>query len=381
MRAVDVLIIGGGAAGTNAAEVYRQGGGQGSVLIVTDEPHPLYSRVLLPHATKGTISPEKVFLKKPEFYPGKHIELLEGRSIDHFDGDAKTARLDDGTELSFGKALIAIGGRPRAWNIPDGNDARVLRLQTFEDIDRIHQGLRPGMPMAIVGSGFIALEFVAIAAVAKAKAVLFNRGERFWASTLGPLASAIVEQAVTAVGVGVRHCAEVEAVTEQGIRLTGGSSYECEAIGLGIGVDVPAAPFETVGAAEGILANAFLETGKTDVWAAGDCAEFEDGTIGGLRHIVGNWTNAVAQGRHVGRALLGERAPFATLTSYSSVVVPGANLIFLGETRMRPGVVREEIPGTDGKKAVEIHRLDGRVIGAIMVNCPEKRAETAALFA
>ena len=43
----DYLIIGGGIAGTAAAETIRRTDGAGKIAIVEDEPHLLYSRVFL----------------------------------------------------------------------------------------------------------------------------------------------------------------------------------------------------------------------------------------------------------------------------------------------------------------------------------------------
>src|SRR5687768_17033259 len=103
MRETEILIVGGGAAGTGAAETYRVGGGEGEVLIVSDEAHPLYSRVLLPHAAKGKIEPEKAFLKKREWYEEKKIELMSGRSVTRVDYKRRIATLDGGEEISYAK--------------------------------------------------------------------------------------------------------------------------------------------------------------------------------------------------------------------------------------------------------------------------------------
>ncbi|MEK7085076.1 MAG: FAD-dependent oxidoreductase, partial [Patescibacteria group bacterium] len=48
MHKYDFLIIGGGIAGTTAAETIRRKDVSSSVAIIEDEPHFLYSRVFLP---------------------------------------------------------------------------------------------------------------------------------------------------------------------------------------------------------------------------------------------------------------------------------------------------------------------------------------------
>jgi NADPH-dependent 2,4-dienoyl-CoA reductase/sulfur reductase-like enzyme len=100
--------------------------------------------------------------------------------------------------------------------------------------------------------------------------------------------------------------------------------------------------------------------------------------IGGFRHIIGNWTNALAQGRHVGRALLGERKPFEVLTQNTITVIPGFSLIMFGETRMHPGITRvEELDPATGR-AVERHVFEGRDIGIILANANDLRSAAMA---
>ena len=44
----EYLIIGGGIAGVTAAETIREADGNGAIGIVSNEPHLVYSRVMLP---------------------------------------------------------------------------------------------------------------------------------------------------------------------------------------------------------------------------------------------------------------------------------------------------------------------------------------------
>ncbi|HJV32987.1 MAG TPA: NAD(P)/FAD-dependent oxidoreductase [Patescibacteria group bacterium] len=381
MREVEVLIIGGGVAGTTAAETYRAGGGAGEVVIVSDEKHPLYSRVLLPHAVKGKISPDRVFLKKEGFYPEKDIETLFGRSVARVDYGRRLVALDGGEEISYRKLVIAVGAKPRAWDVPGADSTGILRLQTYEDAAAVAEAVGSGTRLAIVGSGFIGLEFAAIAVAKGAKATIVNRGPHFWTSMFGAEIAGAVQTALEAAGVEVRNHAKVAERTDAGVRLSDGTEIPCDLVGIGIGVEVPMDPFGDLRGDHGLAADASLKAKHHDVWIAGDCAEFEDGKLGGLRHAVGNWTNAMAQGRHVGKALLGEDGPYLQLTQYTTNVIHGANLIFLGECRNISGSTSDVRVVEEGKKIVEYRLLGGRVIGAILLNAPDLRSEASAKIA
>lgn len=378
----DILIVGGGAAGTTAAETYRAGGGAGSLAIVSDEAHPLYSRVLLPHAAKGKVAPEKVVLRGPEWYAEKGIELMAGRTVLRVDYRDKVAVLDGGEEIAYGKLVIAAGARPRPWHVEGAEASEVLHLQTYEDALALREALVPGKRMAIIGSGFIALEFAAACLEKGVKAVLLNRGPHFWTSMLGEAIGRDVQKALEAKGIEVRENAKAIGVEKDAVHmrvsLADGGGLLCDLIGVGIGVEVPMDPFGDLRGEHGLRADAHLKAAHQDVWIAGDCAEYEDETTG-LRHVVGNWTNAVAQGRHVGKALLGAREKFVTLTGYSTAVFPGVHLLFMGGTKLAPGVERYERELGPAKR-LEFRVKDGRVVGVILLNAPDQRAACAALI-
>ena len=381
MKIFDLVIIGGGVAGTMAAETFRAGNAEASIVIITDETHPLYSRVLLPHAVKERVADANVFLKKEAFYSEKRIELMAGRSVQLVAPHVKTVTLDGGEEIGYDKLLIAVGGKPRDLGIEGDHLPGILRLQTYEDVLAIRSGLMPGTELTIIGAGFIGLEFVAIAIDKKLKATLINRGPHLWASVFGPSIAAQTEAILKGHGIEVKNGERVSRIDGthrvEGVELASGTRVNASAVGVGIGIKVPVEPF--AGFAhdeEGIHADARLRV-REGIWAAGDCAAFEDATLGGARHAVGNWTNALAQGRHVGKALLGEDKPFELVTQYTSNCVPGLGLIFMGETKMRPGAERIEEPAGEGK-AVEWRTMNGKIVGAILLNCPERRAEALA---
>lgn len=372
----DVLIIGGGIAGTTAAETFRAGNPDATVTIVTDEEHPLYSRVLLPHVVKGKTSEEKVFLKGEGFYADNGIVYMTGRTVTGIDPERKHAVLGEGEVITYGKLVIATGGQPRDWDVPGADLGGILRLQTYEDIESVKDHMKEGEEMVIVGTGFIAMEFAAFAVHFGMKATVLNRGPHFCSSVFGPEMGRHVADILASKGVEVIHDARVERVLGEGqvkgVRLVGGREIACSVIGLGIGIAVDTGPFKGLGTNVGVVTDENLETAFEDVWAAGDCAEFMDPLLG-LRHIAGNWTNAMAQGRHVGQALLGDRKPFSALTAYTSMCFPGAALIHLGVTRAMPDIVRETVELDEGK-VIELHRFDGRAVGAVLLNAPERRA-------
>ena len=376
MLQTDILIIGGGVAGTTVAETFRAGNTDTTVTIVSDEKHPLYSRVLLPHAVLGKVADEKVYLKSESFYDTQDIQYLTGVTVESVHTKEKTVTLSDGEIVRYEKLVIATGGRPRAWSVPGADKEGILHLQTYEDIYAIRNRLNQGGDMVIVGTGFIGMEFASFAIASGIKATMLNRGPHFCSSVFSPEMGEEISRILEEHGLTIMHHAEVESVlgetAVEGVRLVGGDTITCRTIGLGIGLELNTAPFASIGVSVGVLADTHLKADAEDVWVAGDCCEFDDELLG-LRHAVGNWTNAMAQGRHIGKALLGESEPYSQLTAYTSRCVPGISLIYLGETKMLEGVTRHAKVLEPGK-VVQLNRKNGRLVGAVLLNAPAHRS-------
>ena len=122
-RKVDHLLIGGGLAAANCARWLREGGGEGSILLVGREQDPPYNR---PPLTKGYLQAkearEEVLFRPDEWWEEQNIELMLRSSVMKLDAEQRVARLSTKEEIEFGNALLATGSNVRRLQV----DARAL---------------------------------------------------------------------------------------------------------------------------------------------------------------------------------------------------------------------------------------------------------------
>src|SRR3989344_2000991 len=159
MKSVDFLIVGGSAAGTTAAEVIRQLNPQASITIITDENHEQYSRVLLPHYIRGKVQREQVFLKKPQWYEEKGIELIKGHKAVSLEPESHRVTVDDGEQIQYKKLLIAIGGDVIKLNVAGNDLSNIFYLRTIEDADSAIAASKKSKRGLVLGGGFVSLDF------------------------------------------------------------------------------------------------------------------------------------------------------------------------------------------------------------------------------
>lgn len=364
------VIIGGGIAGTTAAEELRKAEPEATITLVSEEQHPIYSRVLLPHFMKAKVPRERVFLKKDGWYEEQQIEWLPGVTVDELDPVNKFVRVSTGQEYEYDKVLVATGGDVRT--IPE--DIRgVTYFRTLDDADHIMQLLseRPeGGRGMVYGGGFISCEYINFFEKYGVPTSIAFRGDHFWNGIFDAESGALVNKKMIDGGIEViPNASAIELVGEKELEAVkiGERTVPCWMLGIGIGMVRDTEWLEKAGLTigRGVACNEFLESGIPDVYVAGDCAEFMD-TIVGRSMYVGNWMNAMMQGRVVAKNMRGERTPFQLVSSYATNVL-GLEIIFVGdvETSAAEEVI---IRGSAEEGGVtQIFLRGGRVVGGTMV--------------
>src|SRR6266705_2446489 len=110
----DYAIVGGGQAGFYASTALRRRDASAKILLICDEAHLPYDRVPL---SKDYLvdkrAREKLFFRPKEFYHDQKIEVISGKRATKLDKSGRVVRLEDDTEVAFGRLLLATGGRPR----------------------------------------------------------------------------------------------------------------------------------------------------------------------------------------------------------------------------------------------------------------------------
>lgn len=370
------LIIGEGIAGVTAAETIREHDPKGTIAVISQESHLLYSRVLLPNYVKKRVRREQLFLRTIDDFEKKHVTLLLGKEAALLDTERKEVRTQSGETYSFDKLLIASGGTPRALGIPGEAKQGTFRLQTLDDADAILAYLPSATKAAVIGGGFIALEFLEILHVHKVPTTFISRGSRFFDDALDGPGGMLMKENFERHGI---QCIFDDEATEfggkervEGIRTRREAVIGADFIGIGIGISRNDHFLLGTGISvlpgRGARTNEFLETRTPGIFAAGDIAEYFDLTFGRY-HSHGNWTNAFLQGRVAGQNMAGkEMIPFRAISFYS-ITNLGLHITFLGEVDDSEDsietVSRVDLPG---KKYERFFVREGQLLGAVLIN-------------
>lgn len=378
MQTYKYVIVGGGIAGTTAAETIRKTDKEGKIAIVSDEPHPLYSRVLLSKSAwvLGEQPFDNVWLKKEAWYSENKIDLFRGLSATALDGGRKIVTLSDGDSLEYEKLLLATGAHARKWPVVGADKEGVIYLRTVDDAKKIGE-VAQGIPkhVVMIGSACVSFEIIEILHSRGFKVTEVMREKHFFEPSLSPEEAGLVETVLEEKGVEIVRETEVAEVLGtgkvEGIRLANGREIPCDYILAFIGVDLPVEWIKAAGIAthRGIYANEYLETNVPNVWTAGDTTECWDRALGETV-IMGNWMSARLQGEIAGKNMAGERVAFEQVSFHSSHGF-GFMIGWSGDARPLPDRTIIHYPTPEPNTYCRIFVRNGTIIGGTTVNRPD----------
>jgi NADPH-dependent 2,4-dienoyl-CoA reductase/sulfur reductase-like enzyme len=326
MQSYEYVIIGGGLAGQRAGDGIRKVDAEGTIALVTAEPHVPYER---PPLSKGYLTGKKgldrVYLKEDAYYAQNAIEVITGTRATRIDPAARSVTLGDGRTLGYEKLLLATGGR--AWRLPiPGNDLPgVFTLRTIEDSDGIREAAQHGKPALVLGGSFIGSEVASsLAQLGLAVTMVFPEG-RLLELVVPQELSALLHAKYVANGVRILSGTKPERLEGDGqverAVLDSGETLDIDLVVMGVGVRLNSELAHDAGLEMGergaVVVDETLRTSDPHIYAAGDIAAWPDPTFG-KRLRVEHWDVARRQGLRAGRNMAGEEKPYTALPYFFS---------------------------------------------------------------
>jgi NADPH-dependent 2,4-dienoyl-CoA reductase/sulfur reductase-like enzyme/nitrite reductase/ring-hydroxylating ferredoxin subunit len=311
-----VAIVGGGAAGTAAAEMLRREGYARRIVMVSADASPPCDR---PNLSKGylagTAPEEWLPLRQADFYAGHDIELRLSTSVTSIDVDGRALQLADGSRLAWDALLLATGAEPMRLDVPGAELAHVHYLRTEADSRAIVAAAAGARRVAVVGASFIGME---VAAALRARGIDVDviapescPMERVLGAPVGRLLRRVHEEH----GVRFHLGTTVAGIDQEGVTLAGGGervSADLVVIGVGVRPNVALAEQAGLAVERGVLVDEYLQTSAPGIFAAGDIARWPD-RLTGDRIRVEHWVVAERQGQTAARNMLGARERFASV--------------------------------------------------------------------
>jgi NADPH-dependent 2,4-dienoyl-CoA reductase/sulfur reductase-like enzyme len=317
----DVVLVGTGHGGAQAAIALRQHGHEGSILMIGRDDAPPYERPpLSKEYLAGDKGFERIMIRPETFWAQKDITLRLGAAVTSIDPHAHRMTLSDGGSVTYRKLIWSGGGDPRRLPVPGAVLPQVFYVRDKSDADAMMAALESGAKRAVViGGGYIGLEAAAVLRKLGCEVTLVEMLPRLLARVAGEELSTFYAEEHRRQGVDVRLSTGVHAVLGErkvtGVRLDNGEEVPCDMVVVGIGIVPAVGPLIAAGAAgsNGVDVDFCCRTTLDDVYAIGDCAahanDFADGAVIRLESV----QNAHDMANTVAKAIMGDKQTYHAL--------------------------------------------------------------------
>lgn len=155
---MNFLILGSSAAGINAARELRKLNPDANITVASKDKI-LVSRCILHHYIEGKRDETMLHFAGPNVIEEHNINFLKGYTATNVNTIDKLVMFDNGEAIAYDKLLIATGSSSFIPPVPGLREGKqVIGLRDLEDAVRIKEAIKPGMNIAIIGSGLVGMD-------------------------------------------------------------------------------------------------------------------------------------------------------------------------------------------------------------------------------
>ncbi|HTB88198.1 MAG TPA: FAD-dependent oxidoreductase, partial [Steroidobacteraceae bacterium] len=276
-----IVIVGGGQAGAQAVDTLRREGFTGRLVLISDEAMLPYQRPPLSKKfLSGEMAAERLLFRHRGFYDEHAVELKLGVRAARIETAGRRVVLSNGEEIIYDRLLLCSGAVPRRMTCPGSELAGVHYLRNVDDAAAIHQGLKPGARVIIVGGGYIGLEIAATARKMGCAVVVLEMADRVMNRVVASNVSEYFEHEHRTQGVKI--ICNTRVVRFEGsdrverVVCADGSMHPADLLVVGVGAiaNTELAADAGLKCDNGIVVDETCRTSDPAIYAAGDCTNF-----------------------------------------------------------------------------------------------------------
>lgn len=372
------VIIGASAAGLACAEQIRKEDKAGEIKIITKEKYLPYSRPSISYYLKGVVAEKDMFLRKPNYYKSKRIEIITEAEVKAIDTKAKTVKAGRKT-YPYDKLCICTGSKP--FVPPMKNVLGKENALTFLDLEStkaVKAKANENTKAVVIGAGLIGMKAAeGLSKICKSVDVV-ELSPRILPSILDAKSSKGVKKYIEENGHIKFHLGDtVTEAKSKGKRITSvilksGKELKCDLLILAVGVRPETALAEKAGLEvnRGIITNLqTMQTSDAAVYAAGDCTVSTD-MLDGSKKIIALWVNAVQQGTVAGSQMAGGNEIISGSYAVNTIDFYGLRICTCGLINAQ-GEQYKDVVKQDGEKYKRLIFEGNNLVGFVLINSSE----------
>lgn len=358
------VVIGASAAGINGIRELRKLDQESEIVLISKDKD-IYSRCILHHYLSGIRTLEQLNFAEHDFESLYNVQWIKGQACTGVNPQEKKVSLEDGSEVTYDKLLIATGSHsfiPPVKNLRGAKN--VIGFRNIEDMEKLKAASATCQNFVVIGSGLIGLDCTSGLLELGKKVTLVEMAGWLLSRQLDARAAKAYQDAFAAkgvqqhYGVGVTEAELNDNGKVTALVLADGTKVACDYVVVTAGVRANVEFLEGSGIEVSRSGLVYDETGKTsddNIYGAGD--------VSGLRPI---WPVAVKEGIIAASNMAGiHRKMKDFFASKSTMNFLGIPSMSLGNVNPEDDSYSVEIKETKDSYKKIVHK-NGKITGAIL---------------
>ena len=362
------VIIGNGIAAAGCIEGIRSIDKESRITVISKENHPVYCRPLISYYLEGKTDLERMNYRSPDFYESNGCEVLYGKSAAKIDPEKEQITLSDTTVLPYTSLCIATGSSPFTPRF-EGMEAvsNHFSFMTLDDTLALEKAISKDSRVLIIGAGLIGLKCAEGLHDRVGSITVCDLADKVLSSILDENTAPIVQKDLEANVIEFLMADSVTRFEGNKAIMASGKPVDFDILVTAVGVRPNTSLLADIGGTvgRGIVVDESMQTSVPQIYAAGDCTEGFDLSLGAKR-VLALLPNAYMQGHTAGVNMAGGTSSFHQAIPMNSIGFFGLHVMTAGSylSEKDGGTVYQQISGTSAKK---FFVRDGLLKGYILV--------------
>ncbi len=363
-----LVVIGNGMAPGRALEtLFETAPDLYDVTIFNAEPRVNYNRIMLSPVLSGESTFEDIIIHGDDWYAENGVTLHRGHKVSKIDREAKKVVSEGGVEAEYDKLIIATGSNPFIIPVPGHELPGVLAYRDLDDVDKMLAASKEGGSAVVIGGGLLGLEAAAGLKMQGMDVTVLHLMPTLMERQLDAPAGYLLEKELSSRGINIITKANTKEIIEKdgrvgGVVLEDGREIPASIVVMAVGIrpSIQLAKDAGLEVGRGIQVNAKMATSDPDIFAVGECVEFEGNVYGLVAPLY-------EQARILGKSLAETCEDcFVHAETSTKLKVTGVDLFSAGD--FAEGEGREEIVFRDPGRGVykRLVLKDEKLIGAVL---------------
>ena len=308
----NIVIIGNGISGITCARNIRKLSDD-NITVISAETKHFYSRTALMYVYMGHMKYENIKPYEDWFWEKNRINLVQN-FVQKIDSNNKQLFFSDGTTINYDVLVLATGSQTSKFGWPGQDLIGVQGLYNLQDLKSMEANTKNIHHAVIVGGGLIGVEMAEMLHSRGIHLTFLVREKYFWNNVLPMEDAMLVGNHIAKHGIEFLYETELKEIRadENGrvkeIETTQGKIIKCQFVGLTTGVkpNISFVQGSGINTDKGIMINEYFETNVSNIYAIGDCAQFEK-PLPGRKPIEQVWYTGRMHGETLARTICGSK--------------------------------------------------------------------------